>query len=252
MTQDALIPHIPTPMSDEERAALPPVEWQAYTAPAHRHLRTKNTVGVWYIGHPSSSRYSQEPVELGYQLPMEPGETYQSLMAQSQSSGPEDPNWWLVGAKMSKREVGFVYDQEYAKVFIERALRNPPGKSAEEVLLDGGFTFEHDSKNGDRTTRFFRKKDAKGGEFSAMYSGDSLWLTHTKRHSHSWTNLISIHQESEGQSGTRIPSFFSPLVPDPLAAAADMAVYFTKHWQPSPQVDKNEEGPKAPPRRRSP
>lgn len=238
MTIQSFPAHAALPLSEQERQALPQIQWKAPCAPDYRFLESTNTLGTWHIGHPQSHGRSQEPVELGYQLPMEDGEGYPEVMAVLTQNTVEDECWWRAMAKTRKQEIGFVHDQEYAKVFVERALRQPPGKPARQILQDAGFSFQHsfDRHEGDKV-EMWKKEDDKRGVFSVALSDHWLTLTHEKRHATHWTNLLSLRLGERGQGGL-IPRFHCPQVPDPLAAAADMAVYFSQHWKPSPKAEK--------------
>lgn len=233
------LPHATQPLSDQDRQDLPEIEWIAPCAPQYRFLESANTLGMWRIGHPKTTGRGHEPVELGYQLPLTDDEDYKSLADTMKSTTPDDEIWWRTMAKMRHQEIGFIYDQEYAKVFIERALRHPPGKSARQVLEEAGFTCQHSfNRQGDEKVEMWKKEDDKRGMFSVALSDRSLWLTHEKRHATHWTNLLSLSLGDVGQSGELLPKFHSPHIPDPLGAAADMAVYFTMHWKPAPKVEK--------------
>lgn len=225
-------------MTPAERAALPEVEWDAFTAPSHKHLRSVNTLGTWHIGHPMENGGGHEPVELSYQTAVAPGEDPSGFSDKLKTLDDSDPEWWRLMATRHRQEFGRVYNQDYAKVFVERARRAAPGQDPEAILKEAGFAFVHEIKEGrDSATKVFRKHDD-DSFFSVFISPNSFWLMHEKNGAGHHTNLLSFHTTERASNGDLIPRFFSPEVAEPIAACADMATYFTEHWTPAPKVAK--------------
>lgn len=227
-------------LSAQERESLPVVDWLGYTAPQYKHLRSTNTLGVWTIGHPrETSSGVPDPVDISYQMPMEDGETMRSIMDSRKENSFESLEGWKQWAKISAQEIGYAINQDYAALFVEKALRQPPGLDPEKILLDAGFEFQHEmasSFEGGPPTRVFRKPASKNRFFSVMVSPYALWMTHEKSGSGSWDNLLRASTLTEGGSGDIIPRFISPHVASIVAAAAEMAVYIEQNWTPEPAL----------------
>ena len=233
-------PRTPMVLSDAERHAIAPAHWHAYTAPEYGHLRSTNTLGTWTIGHPRDNGTNEtEPVDIKYAMPMPAGETYPSLMKIMGEYDTSDELWWRAGSTaLMGQDLGYFYNQDYAKDFVDRARMSVPDGDAEAILRRAGFvqTPRPNSKNNE-PTGIFSLKDEFGGEFTVFAKPSSLSMTHSKKSAHRWSNLMSVsmgHQSHDEK--TWIPRYWAPDIADPMAAAADMAVHFAQTWRPVARI----------------
>lgn len=244
--------HVALERTDEDRAALTDIQWHGYSAPAYKHLRSVDAIGVWNIGHPSANGGGEfEPVTISYSPPMEAGEDYKvlsekmrSLEAEGLGAGDIEWNWTF--SKMSPREIGYAHNQEAAKEFIELTRRQAPDQDPVQILIDGGFKLQHTIEArsmGLSATQVFYKEDDKRGHFTVFYSPEHMHVTHEKRGSHSWSNLLRFGTYNEQQDGFLMPHALSPEMASPMAAAVKMAVKLSNEWKPSPSVRRRKASP---------
>lgn len=234
-------------LTPEERANLPGIEWDPFSAPQFKHLRSTNAVGEWMIGHPSQSGRHTEPVEISYRVPMEEGETYQDVRSKMNALEEKGidaghAEWSNEFAKMKHGEIGYALDQEVAKDFIELLRRHVPGRDVLDLLAENGFEFKHQMEPrtpGLSPTKAFYKDDDQGGFFTLFWAeGEKAHLVHEKRGANGWENLLRLSTYKELQSGFLRPNPISPEVIDPVLAGVEMAVKISNEWRPAPSVSR--------------
>lgn len=228
-------PRVVLDLSPAERAALPDAEWDAYTAPEYGHLRSINTVGTWFIGHPrETSSNDCEPVELKYATPMPEGEDYHSLSKKMEAYSTDDLEWWQTHATHSQQDLGYIYNQDFAKEFVNRSRRLAPGGDPLAMLEQAGFKVEKQVNcHKDNVGHYCTLDDDKRGQFAVQVTESRIAMTHQKRSSRYWTNLLNVGLgQTSHDEKMWIPRFWSPEVASPLVAAADMALCFVHSWKP--------------------
>lgn len=237
VTPSDFLPRKVIEMSESERKALPAIEWDPFTAPQYQHLRSKDAVGEWTIGHPPKN----DPVDISYAAPMDEGEAYEDVFDKMQALKKRDVyvghiEWMAENQKISPVEIGYAVDQEYAKAFIDLARRHSSEKSFETILEEGGFKFDYDlgaRAPGSPNRLVYRKDDEKGGSFTVFYTVDqSVHLVHEKKNANGWENLFRFSLYSESQDGFMRPHPISPEIASPLSAACAMAVQMSNDWRP--------------------
>jgi hypothetical protein len=237
-------PHQALQLTAQERADLPDIRWISPTAPKYKHLRSVGAIGKWAIGHPSPNRDGFEPVTISYSPPVAEGEDYNALMEklralEAQGLNAGDQEWDFEFSKMSEREIGYAYDQDAARTFIELARRQEPGQDPIKILTEGGFKLEHTIEArsiGMEATQVFYKEDAKRGHFTVFYSPGSMHLTHEKRGASCWSNLLRLGMHTQTYDDFFMAHTLSPEIADPMCAALEMAVKISKEWTPAPAV----------------
>lgn len=237
-------PHQVLQLTPQERANLPDIQWISPTAPRYKHLRSVGAIGKWAIGHPSPNMDGFEPVTISYSPPMALGEDYKTLtdklkVLEAQGLTAGDMEWDFEFSKMRETELGYAYDQDAARAFIELARRQEPGQDPIKILTDGGFKLEHTIEArsiGMEDTQVFYKEDAKRGHFSVFYSPSHMHLTHEKRGAHSWSNLLRLGMHTQTYDDFFIAHTHSPEIANPMCAALEMAVKISNEWTPAPTV----------------
>lgn len=231
-----LPPHYAEPADDLTRQFRPALEWQRLS-PTVEVYRSKGGTGFWTLkGVPATRRH--DVTHIDYQLPLAPDETYKDVLATMDTLQEGSVKWSAERAKISGQEVGYAFDLEHAKLFIDRMRRFSDDRPARQILLDAGFKLKYQNFT-DRNLDVYSCQDGKRGEFSATLGADGFHLTHEKRSSTTgWENLLSLGFHRTNQDGSFAPLFLSPEISDPLAACADMAVYLVQNWRPEPTVGK--------------
>lgn len=243
--------HVVLDRTPEQRAALADIQWHGHTAPTYKHLHSVDAIGVWGIGHPSANGSGFEPVKISYSPPMEEGEDYKTLSAkmktlEAEGLGAGDIEWNWTFSKMSPVEIGYAYDQDAARAFIDLARRQEPGQDAAQLLIEGGFKLQHTTEArsiGLDATQVFYKDDGNRGNFTVFLSPCSLHMTHEKRGAHSWSNLLRMSTYQESYDGFLMPFLMSPEIANPIAAAAQMSVNLSNEWKPSPSPRRRKASP---------
>lgn len=242
----ALWPHQPLALTHEQRLGLPEIKWENYTAPAYTHQQSHGALGTWTIGHQDAPRADGtfEPVSIGYQLPFPEGMDYLELsnrMRELEEGSVERAQMW---ACMKAQELGYAFDQSYARRFVELARQDGGEKQPHQALIDGGFQeLEPMEVHGDPVRRF-SLSDGRRGAFTAFLSSSYLRLIHEKRDAMHWTNLLSVNLGQLSYNKDKwLPVFWSPEVASPLGAAAVMAVEMTRQWEPERRPTRGRKGP---------
>lgn len=229
-----LPPHRADAIDEDQRQLLPLLEWQRIN-PALPLLRSVNSRGAWMIkAARDEGNAFAEPAHIEYTTPIEEGETYQSIRAQLDTLTPGSVEECFLRSKFHPQEVGYAFDTQYAQTFIEQARRLIDDRSVQEILESAGFARQYVFNEDDpvKRTDVYWCQDSKRGIFSASIRAGSFHLTHEKRSSQYWTNLLRMAFFHTTHDGAYIPVFHSPEIANPLSACANMAVYFTQHWQP--------------------
>lgn len=224
--------HRATPLTEAERAALPPLVWERYTE--HAHYRSQETEeGSWWI----KPCRGDEPAPLSFQLPRDPGETLADLF--SVRSPPDftidQLGWWRRMARKSPQEMGYAITQDAARWVADELRRVDPTENVEERLTAAGFEFQHRvESNGQGPLDVFHWEDRRG-LFCLHRGPHSVHLTREKRGGGtSWTNLLRLTDSTVLQDGRCVPVYWPATVADPMRAALCVAIQLSQTWTPAP------------------
>lgn len=228
-------PHQALPLTPNQRQALESLEWENHTAPAYNHQLSHGGVGTWFIGHQDSPRKDGtfEPVSVSYQLPMPEEMDYAEVAEKMKGLDRDSVERRRLWRALSPQELGYVFDQAYARRFVELARRHDGAQNPDEVLRKGGFKELDPIDVHGLHIRRFEMPDSHRGSFTVLLADSYFHLIHEKRGATRWTNLLRVRLGEQSYDKSKwLPNFWSPEVASPLAAAASMAVAMTREWEP--------------------
>lgn len=227
-------PHTAFDLSQEDRLEIKNIKWESFALPRFNSQRSTNSFGQWMIGHQDEPREDGtfEPVGIKYKAAMPSGMDYGKVSEKIKILDGESHLWAKLFNCILGMEVGYIFNQDYAREFIELALENGDDKNPSDVLINGGFEeIEPLDVHGEKYRRFFMEKE--NGSFDVVLSNHHLKLTFEEDGKNHWNNLIYFHLGQQNHNGDKwIPTFWSPQIKSPLSSAAKMSVKMAKEWKP--------------------
>ena len=183
-------------------------------------------------------------MSLSYQLPLPDGMDYPEVFEKMKGLGRDSVERQRLWCALSSQELGYAFDQAYARRFVDLARRHDGVQQPHEALLDGGFEELEPIDVHGRHIRRFEMPASHRGSFTAFLADSYLHLTHEKRGANSWTNLLRVKLGEQSYDQSKwLPVFWSPEVASPLAGAASMAVSMAREWEPVHRKSPARKGP---------